>query len=238
MVRRNDPFPIVAIGASAGGLEAFTELLKALQAKTGMGFVLIQHLEPTHESVLTQLLSRATAMPVVQASEGMAVKPDRVYIIPPNKGMTIRDGALRLSERAKGGPHHPIDEFCVALAEERKSAALGILLSGSGSDGTLGLKAIQGCRRHHVCEAGAEIGSSGRSCRKARSRPARRISSCFPAHRGGTGSHRTAPTAAKRKNGIPGRGAGKDLSAPARRYGRGFPPLQAGDGQPQGGAPT
>ncbi len=143
--RRADPasFPIVAIGASAGGLEAFTELLKALPAKSGMGFVLIQHLEPTHESVLTQLLSRATPMPVVQASEGMAVKPDRVYIIPPNKGMTIRNGTLRLSERVKGGPHHPIDEFCFALAEDRKRAAMGILLSGSGSDGTLGLKAIK-----------------------------------------------------------------------------------------------
>lgn len=136
-------FPIVAVGASAGGLEAFTTLFKALPPNSGMGFVLIQHLEPTHKSALTRLLSKVTAMPVVEASEGIAVQPDHVYIIPPNKGMTIRNGTLRLRQRTKAGPHLPIDGFCFALAEDRKSAAVGILLSGTGSDGALGLKSIK-----------------------------------------------------------------------------------------------
>ena len=92
-VRPGLSFPVVAIGASAGGLAAFTELLKALPPKSGMAFVLIQHLEPKHESALTALLSKATSMPVVEVSDGMAVEPDRVYVIPPNKNMTIRKGS-------------------------------------------------------------------------------------------------------------------------------------------------
>jgi two-component system CheB/CheR fusion protein len=137
-------FPIVAAGASAGGLEAFTALLKGLPPNPGMGFVFIQHLEPTHESALSQILSKVTRMPVVEVSEGVDVKPDNVYVIPPNKSMTIGKGTLRLGQRQKGNtPHHPIDEFCFALAEDRKESAIGVLLSGSGSDGTLGLKAIK-----------------------------------------------------------------------------------------------
>src|SRR6266446_9082749 len=81
---RNEPFPIVGIGASAGGLEAFTKLLKHLPADTGMGFVLVQHLDPVHESALTQLLTRATSMPVREITHNLRVKPDHVYIIPPN----------------------------------------------------------------------------------------------------------------------------------------------------------
>ena len=137
-------FPVVAIGASAGGLAAFTELLKALPPKSGMAFVLIQHLEPKHESALTALLSKATSMPVVEVSEGMAVKPDCVYVIPPNKDMTIRKGTLRLAPRtAASGLQRPIDDFSIALAEEQGDAAIGVVLSGTGSDGTYGLKAIK-----------------------------------------------------------------------------------------------
>ena len=137
-------FPVVAIGASAGGLAAFTELLKALPSNSGMAFVLIQHLEPKHESALTALLSKATGMPVVEVSDGMAVKPDRVYVIPPNKGMTIREATLRLAPRPAGsGVPRPIDDFSVALANDQGEAAIGVVLSGTGSDGTYGLKTIK-----------------------------------------------------------------------------------------------
>jgi two-component system CheB/CheR fusion protein len=138
------PFPVVAIGASAGGLAAFTELLKALPSKSGMAFVLIQHLEPKHESALTALLSKATSMPVLEVSEGMAVEPDHAYVIPPNKDMTIREGTLRLAPRsARSGMLRPIDDFSITLAEEQGNAAIGVVLSGTGSDGTLGLNAIK-----------------------------------------------------------------------------------------------
>ena len=137
-------FPVVAIGASAGGLAAFTALLKALPSKSGMAFVLIQHLEPNHESALTTLLSKATSMPVVEVSDGLAVEPNYVYVIPPNKNMTIRKGNLRLAPRSEApGLQRPIDEFSVALAEEQGNAAIGVVLSGTGSDGTYGLKAIK-----------------------------------------------------------------------------------------------
>jgi two-component system CheB/CheR fusion protein len=137
-------FPIVGVGASAGGLEALSAFLKALPARTGMAVVVIQHLAPQHESALTQLLSKATSMPVLEVSHGMPVERNHVYVIPPDKIMTIRDGALLLVPRERASvPHHPIDEFYAALARERKTAAIGVILSGSGSDGTLGLKAIK-----------------------------------------------------------------------------------------------
>jgi len=137
-------FPVVGVGASAGGLEALSAFLKALPTRTGMALVVIQHLAPQHESALTQLLSKATSMPVLEVSHGMAVRPNHVYVIPPDKMMTIRSGALMLIPRERASvPYHPIDEFYVALAHERKTAAIGVILSGSGSDGTLGLKAIK-----------------------------------------------------------------------------------------------
>jgi two-component system CheB/CheR fusion protein len=138
------PFPVVAMGASAGGLAAFTALLKALPEKSGMAFVLIQHLEPKHESALTILLSKATGMPVAEVSDGLAVEPNHVYVIPPNKCMIIREGTLRLRPRATNSAlQRPIDDFCVALAEEQGNRAIGVVLSGTGSDGTAGLKAIK-----------------------------------------------------------------------------------------------
>jgi two-component system, chemotaxis family, CheB/CheR fusion protein len=137
-------FPIVGVGASAGGLEALSAFLKALPARTGMAVVVIQHLAPKHESALTQILSKATTMPVLEVSDGMAVQPNHVLVIPPNKAMTIQGGALKLVPRERDSvPHHPIDEFCAALAREQKAAAIGVILSGSGSDGTLGLRAIK-----------------------------------------------------------------------------------------------
>src|SRR5205807_4241755 len=95
------PFPIVGVGASAGGLEAFTQLIKALTPGTDMSYVLVQHLDPTHESALTEILVRATEMPVVQVSDGMPVEPNQVYVIPPNVDMFIAQGVLRLTARTE-----------------------------------------------------------------------------------------------------------------------------------------
>jgi two-component system CheB/CheR fusion protein len=109
-----------------------------------MAVVVIQHLAPQHESALTQILSKATSMPVLEVSNGIPVKANHVYVIPPDKIMNIRDGALMLIPRERASvPHHPIDEFYAALAREQRTAAVGVILSGSGSDGTLGLKAIK-----------------------------------------------------------------------------------------------
>src|SRR5437868_13374790 len=115
-------FPVVGVGASAGGLEAFTQLLKALPAKPGMAFVLVAHLDPTHESAMAELLGRATAMPVFQVNDGMRLKPDQVYVIPPNRAMTIQNGLLRLVTRSNaGGLHMPVDTLFRSLASELHS---------------------------------------------------------------------------------------------------------------------
>ena len=137
-------FPIVGVGASAGGLEAFRSLLQALPAKTGMAFVLVQHLDPEHESLLTKLLSHATRLPVTEVTEGVAIEPDHVYVIPPNKVLGIRNGDLHLLARRRQDPKHmPVDSFFHSLAENEGSRAIGVILSGVASDGTLGLAAIK-----------------------------------------------------------------------------------------------
>lgn len=135
--------PVVGIGASAGGLEAFTQLLKHLPLDTGLAFVLVQHLDPKHESMLTGILSRETQMPVEEVRDGATVQPNCVYVIPPNTSMTISGQALRLKPREQTpGPHMPIDQFLRSLAESCKHKAIGVILSGTGSDGALGLEAI------------------------------------------------------------------------------------------------
>ncbi|MDI1229257.1 MAG: chemotaxis protein CheB [bacterium] len=141
--RENSSFPIVGIGASAGGLEAFGELLKALPKKTGMAFVLIQHLAPQHESLLGGLLSQSSQLPVIEAAQGMTVKIDHIYVIPPNAKLTIAKGILQLGQRDISGPHLPIDLFFRSLAEDQGALAMGVVLSGTGSDGTLGLEAVR-----------------------------------------------------------------------------------------------
>ena len=133
--------PVAAFGASAGGLEAFSELLQHLPADTGMAFVLIQHLDPKHESLLTELLAKATTMPVVQIKHGMRAEPNRIYVLPPNANITISGGVLHLEARTS--PHMPIDHFFKSLAEDQGSKAIGVILSGTASDGTQGLKAIK-----------------------------------------------------------------------------------------------
>ena len=138
-------FPVVAIGASAGGLEAFEQFLAATPTNSGMAFVVVQHLDPTHTSILTEILQRSTSMQVVEAGDQMAVQPNRVYVIPPNREMGIAHGVLSLSVPQKQrAPHMPIDSFLRSLAEDKGEYAVGIVLSGTGSDGTLGLRAIHG----------------------------------------------------------------------------------------------
>jgi len=139
----SETFPIVGIGASAGGLEAFSQLLRELPTDAGMAFVLVQHLDPKHESQLPEVLSRTTAMPVMTVTNGLRVEPDHVYVIPPNADMTIGGGAFSLTSRAAVDRHTPIDHFFRSLAQELEGRAIGVVLSGTGSDGTLGLRAIK-----------------------------------------------------------------------------------------------
>ena len=134
---------VVGIGASAGGLEAFTELLSHLPDDTGMAFVLIQHLDPKHESHLTELLSKASKMPVSEVKGETRAEANHVYVIPPRCNLGISDGVLHTPPRPDSGRNMPIDSFLRALAADRGSKALGVVLSGTASDGTLGLQAIK-----------------------------------------------------------------------------------------------
>ena len=137
-------FLIAAIGASAGGIEAFSELIRNLPPDTGMAFVLIQHLDPKHQSILTELVSRETTMRVAEVKNGMMVEPNNVYVIPPNATMSIFQHALQLSPREElRGQHMVVDHFMRSLAEDQRNKAIGVILSGSGSDGTLGMSEIQ-----------------------------------------------------------------------------------------------
>src|SRR5437016_7096314 len=141
---RNESFPIVGIGASAGGLDAFTQLLRHLPAQTGMAFVLVQHLDPDHESVLAQILARVTSMPVREVQDELRIAPNHVYIIPPNTDMATAQRVLKLQRRQPGrAPHHSIDFFFESLARDQHERAIGVILSGTASDGTLGTEAIK-----------------------------------------------------------------------------------------------
>lgn len=137
-------FPIVAIGASAGGLEAFSKLLRALPRDPGLALVFIPHLDPTHESAMVELLSRTTGLPVHQAADRMRVACNSVYVLPPNSDMTIAGGVLHLVGREMGRGHHmPVDTFFRSLAEDQTTNAVGVILSGTATDGTLGLEEIK-----------------------------------------------------------------------------------------------
>ncbi len=135
---------LAAIGASAGGLEASIELVRSLDADTGVAFVFIPHLDPTHSSIIKDLLAKETTMPVTEVTDGAKVAPNHIYVIPPNKMVTIEDHSLRLNPRefSRGG-HMPIDHFMRGLAEAVGNCAIGVILSGTGSDGTLGMAEIQ-----------------------------------------------------------------------------------------------
>ena len=138
-------FPVVGIGASAGGLDAFTQILKAIPSDTGMAFVLIQHLAPTHVSLLSEALAKVTSMPVRDIQSGMKVEANHVYVIPPSFDVNIQHGVLQLLARDKtpGEPHLPIDTFFRALAANCESRAIGVILSGTAADGTDGLRSIK-----------------------------------------------------------------------------------------------
>ena len=152
------PFPIVAIGASAGGLEAYTEFFHALPANTGMAFVLVQHLDPSHHSMLTEIIAKATKMPVEEIKSGVKARPGHVYVIPPNAFLTIAGNAFRLTPRRKGPAQHlAVNFFMRSLAEERKSSAIGIVFSGNWLAWHLWHGRHQGGRRNDL-RPGADHG--------------------------------------------------------------------------------
>lgn len=137
-------FPIVGIGASAGGLEALEQFLGRVPPGCGMAFVIIQHLDPTHKGIMPELLQRATGMKVIQVKDRTTVRADCVYVIPPNKDMSILHGVLHLlAPTTPRGLRLPIDFFFRALAQDQQEHSVGVILSGMGSDGTLGLRAIK-----------------------------------------------------------------------------------------------
>ena len=145
-VSPNEKILVVGIGASAGGLAALEQFFSAMQADTnlGMAFVVVQHMAPAHKSMLAEIIRRYTRMEVYDVKDGMAVKPDCVYIIQPNRDMIIMDGILHLMEPAETHGHRmPIDSFFRSLASYRQNRAIGIVLSGTGSDGTHGIRAIK-----------------------------------------------------------------------------------------------
>lgn len=138
------PFPIVGIGASAGGVHALESFFEQIKEGTGAAYVVIQHLAPDRESVMPALLAKRTELAVLQAEEDMPLAPEHVYLLPPGKELRLRDGAFDLRKRESGGTPMPIDTFFRSLAESRQERAIGVVLSGSGTDGTLGAKAIKG----------------------------------------------------------------------------------------------
>jgi two-component system, chemotaxis family, CheB/CheR fusion protein len=143
-ISKSNPFPVVGVGASAGGLEALRHLLQHLPVDTGMAFVLVQHLDPDHPSALTELLARTTSMPVHEITNNLRVQPNHIYVIPPNANMILERGKLKLQRRQlKRGAHRTIDRFFESIAQDLGERAIGVILSGTASDGTLGLEAIK-----------------------------------------------------------------------------------------------
>jgi two-component system CheB/CheR fusion protein len=137
-------FAVVGLGTSAGGLEACRRLLAALPARTGMAFILIQHLDPAHESMMVDLLTGHTSMIVLQATDGMLIEPEHLYVIPPGTYLSVGSGALRLSPpQARHGARLPLDFLLHSLAAEYGTRAICVILSGTGTDGSLGLKSVK-----------------------------------------------------------------------------------------------
>src|SRR5688572_3709395 len=148
-VPRKNPAPpssrpiICCIGASAGGLEAFTRLMEHLSPSTGIAYVIIQHLDPHHPSILPPLLDKKSPIPVLEAEDDMKIRPDHAYVIPSGRLMTISSGKLKLAARSSEKRFMPVDHFMRSLAEEHHGRAIGVILSGTATDGTLGLEAIK-----------------------------------------------------------------------------------------------
>ena len=170
-------FPVVGIGASAGGLEACRKLVCALPRGNGMAFILIQHLDPTHESMMVDLLAGHTSMAVRQAAEGMLIEREHLYVIPPGTYLSVGNGALHLSQpQARHGARLPFDFLLHSLAEECSARAICVILSGTGADGSLGLRAVK--ERGGLVIAQDPEEPAMMACRGARSRPARWTSCC------------------------------------------------------------
>ena len=136
-------FPLVGVGASAGGLDSFQKFLKAIPANSGMAYILVQHLSPSHQSILPEILSKATSIPVQEISDDCNIKPDHIYVIPENQMLEITDYSLKLSPRKQNVQNMPIDVFFSSLARVHGTYAIGIVLSGTARDGTVGLKEIK-----------------------------------------------------------------------------------------------
>jgi two-component system, chemotaxis family, CheB/CheR fusion protein len=142
--RPGPPFPVVGVGASAGGLESFTELLQNLPRNPGVAILYVSHLEPHHKSHLEEILTKVTGMPVREVREGMTVEMDHVYLIPPNTNMALADGKLALTPRSPvRGQHMPIDHLFRSIAAIQRDRSIAVLLSGGGTDGTLGFQAVK-----------------------------------------------------------------------------------------------
>lgn len=146
LTKSKNLFPVVGVGASSGGLAAFKEFIQAIPGDSGMAYVLVQHLDPNHESLLTELLKSSTDLPVLQVSDDIFVEANHIYIIPSNKMLMSNDGKLELSPRPQSEDkpiNLPINLFFESLAEVHQSYAVGVILTGNGSDGTAGLRAIK-----------------------------------------------------------------------------------------------
>ena len=142
--RARNPYPIVGMGASAGGIEALKEFFSATSADSGMAYIVIQHLSPSHQSLMADILGRCTSMPVSQIENGMQVEPNQVYVIRPGYTVTLKDARLHLGEPTGGRGHRrPIDDFFRSLAEEQKENAIAVILSGTGTNGSAGAQAIK-----------------------------------------------------------------------------------------------
>lgn len=141
---KTGPFPVAGIGASAGGLEAMIPLVKNLPGNTGMAFIMIQHMKPTHKSMLAEILAQSAAMPVREITDHLTIEPNQIYVVPPNSNLAIRRGRFQLASwEDLSGPPLPIDYFFHSLAKELGPKAIGIILSGTSSDGAAGLRAIK-----------------------------------------------------------------------------------------------
>lgn len=136
-------FPVVGIGASSGGLDAFTKLLKAFPVDTGMALVIIQHLDPTHTSFLRDTLAKATTMPVHEIVHGLKLEPNHVYVLPSHVDLEVNDCELHIIPRSTTILHLPINTFFKSIARTCEKRAIGVILSGNGNDGTDGLRAIK-----------------------------------------------------------------------------------------------
>lgn len=139
----HDAVRVVGVGGSAGGLDAFLELFPAIPPDTGLAFVLIQHLDPSRDSMLAGILAAASAIPVRQATDGMVIEPDQVYVIAAGTDLTLEQDVLRVSPRSTRVPRRPMDTFFASLAEAQGSGAIAIVLSGNDADGAAGLQAVR-----------------------------------------------------------------------------------------------